>query len=316
MIDYVKLEHENKKHGDYVVVNWCMGNTCNFACSYCPTGLHDGTVGWYDVDDVKSFCTRVIEHYAPKIVYFEFTGGEVTLWKHFKELCKFLSESNAKVGLITNGSRTMRYWSELKPYINHVCTSYHPEFSKVDTFLEFIEYLSDDIRVHANIMMSPEHFDDCYDVALKVKDIKNISMAMQPLIVDFGDELYEYTDYQQDILNRQFALTGALIVRDKTFESYRGAMSLIDSDGNTMENWAPHRFISQGENSWVGWKCGAGTEQIVIDMDGSIYRGWCKVGGGLGHINDENLNLPTEQVICDKNYCHCNFDIMASKSKD
>ena len=315
-MDYVKLIHENINHDKYVVVNWCMGNTCNFACSYCPTGLHDGTVGWYELENVKNFCANVINHYAPKTVYFEFTGGEVTLWKHFIDLCKFLKEHGAEVGLISNGSRTLRYWGDLKPHIDHVCTSYHPEFSNEEQFLDFIRFLNKDIRVHANIMMSPEKFDECFEVALKVKDIPNISMAMQPLIVDFGTELYEYNEYQQDILERQYHLTGAHIVRNKNFESYRSAMSLIDANGNNIGNWAPHRFISKDLNSWLGWKCSAGTEQIVVNMDGTIYRGWCKVGGCLGHIDDTPLTLPTEQVVCDKEFCHCNFDIMSSKSKD
>ena len=48
-------------------------------------------------------------------------------------------------------------------------------------------------------------------------------------------------------------------------------------------------------------------------MDGSLHRGWCKVGGKIGHITDENLMLPIRPVICDKTMCHCNFDIMSTK---
>ena len=140
MKDYVKLIHENEKHEDFVVVNWCMGNTCNFSCSYCPVGLHDGSVDWYDYQTVKDFCDNVINHYSPKIVYFEFTGGEITLWKHFKALCEHLHTKNSRIGLITNGSRTMRYWKELKSNIDHVCISFHPEFTDENNFLELVEF--------------------------------------------------------------------------------------------------------------------------------------------------------------------------------
>jgi len=81
--DYSKLVHSNPKHKDWFVVNWCLGNTCNFSCSYCPEGLHNGSLAWPKVEDVKSFITKVIEQIAPKKVYFEFTGGEVTLMKNF-----------------------------------------------------------------------------------------------------------------------------------------------------------------------------------------------------------------------------------------
>jgi len=46
MLDtYVRLEHGNPELANIVNVNWCMGNTCNFACTYCPPGLHNGTMG-------------------------------------------------------------------------------------------------------------------------------------------------------------------------------------------------------------------------------------------------------------------------------
>jgi len=91
-------------------------------------------------------------------------------------------------------------------------------------------------------------------------------------------------------------------------------MRAIDANGEGPVVSA-HRFISEKANNWSGWKCYAGIEQLIVDMDGSIYRGWCKVGNSIGHINDANLELPMLPVICNKNMCHCNFDIMCSKEK-
>lgn len=78
---------------------------------------------------------------------------------------------------------------------------------------------------------------------------------------------------------------------------------------------APQRFISAGENNWHGWNCHVGLEQIVIDMGGNIYRGWCLAGGIIGKIFDENLNLPDKPILCPVKKCHCNLDIMATKEK-
>ena len=33
---YDLLGHNESFSEEYVVVNWCLGNTCNYACSYCP----------------------------------------------------------------------------------------------------------------------------------------------------------------------------------------------------------------------------------------------------------------------------------------
>ena len=77
---YDLLGHDLSFSKEFVVVNWCLGNTCNYACNYCPDYLHDGSSGWLKYDDVETFCERVINHYDDRKIYFEFTGGEVTMW--------------------------------------------------------------------------------------------------------------------------------------------------------------------------------------------------------------------------------------------
>jgi len=309
---YIRLEHSNLEHKNWFVVNWCLGSTCNYACSYCPKDLHDGLKGWPDPDVIKNFILRVKATHPDKKLYFEFTGGEVTLYKHFIDICKFCTEHGVKVGLISNGSRTIRYWEENKQYFDHVCLSYHPEFAEEKHFVEVAKVLHDDVRTHVNIMMSPEKFDHCYAVANKVKNIGNVSMALQPLIHDFGDTLYDYNDFQKKIFDKQHELITKHIKFTKTFDYYRGAMRKVDAAGIGQVSSA-HRFISEKTNDWSGWKCYAGVEQLIVDMDGRIFRGWCKVGAELGHIADKDLNLSIEPIVCHKTMCHCNFDIMSTK---
>jgi MoaA/NifB/PqqE/SkfB family radical SAM enzyme len=313
--DYIRLEHAESIRQEWFVVNWCLGNTCNFSCSYCPDSLHDGSHKWPDLNMVKNFISRVMEQTAPKKVYFEFTGGEVTLYKDFTEVCKHATSLGARVGLISNGSRTIRWWEEHKQFFDHVCLSFHPEFSDENHFIKVVELLSNDIRTHINIMMSPQKFDYCYEVANKVKECSNISIALQPLIHDFGDTLFDYNDYQKRIFDLQHELISKHIKHTKSFEFYRGAMKMVWSDGREQVS-AAHRFISQKINNWNGWKCWAGVEQIIVDMDGRCWRGWCKVGDSFGHIDHENLKIPTDPVLCNKTMCHCNFDIMSTKIKN
>lgn len=311
---YTRLEHGNPEHANIVNVNWCMGNTCNFECSYCPKDLHDGSIGWYDFEKVKAFCDRVMAHYAGRLVYFEFTGGEVTLWKHFPELCKYLKSQGAAVGFISNSSRTMRWWESILPDVDHVCLSFHPEFGNKDHFLEVVKLTSQQIRTHTNIMMKPEQFNDLYEFATKIAKIKNISMALQPLLKDFSEEMLPYDPQQQHILDNQYELITKHIVHDKVYPYYRGAMTMVAPNGNRT-TLASHRFISLDRNAWSGWNCWAGLEQIIVDKDGSIWRGWCRVGGMIGHVLRENLKLPDAPVLCNKQRCHCNFDIMCTKEK-
>jgi len=312
---YIKLVHGTPSHENWFVVNWCLGNTCNFACSYCPEHLHDGSTRWPSLDTIKNFISKIKNHYSDRNIYFEFTGGEVTMYKHFIEVCQYCTELGIKVGLISNGSRTLRYWEENKQYFDHVCLSFHPEFADENHFIEVIKLLHNDVRTHVNIMMSPDNFDFCYSVADRVKNLENISMALQPLIHDFGEVLFDYTDFQQKIFENQHKLISSHIKYTKKFDYYRGAMSEIYEDGTVKPPTSAHRFIATKTNDWSGWKCNAGIEQLIVDMNGTISRGWCLVGGPIGNIADDDLVLPSEPVICNKTMCHCNFDIMCTKEK-
>jgi MoaA/NifB/PqqE/SkfB family radical SAM enzyme len=312
---YIKIEHSNPSHANWFVVNWCLGNTCNYSCSYCPSALHDGSLRWPDPTVIKNFISKIKDHHYNKNIYFEFTGGEVTMYRHFAEICQFCTELGIKVGLISNGSRTLRYWEDNKEFFDHVCLSFHPEFAEEEHFINVVKILHNDVRTHVNIMMSPEKFDFCYAVANKVKNLGNISMALQPLIHDFGDTLYDYNEFQKKIFDKQHELITKHIKFTRSFDYYRGAMRMVNENGESMVSSA-HRFISDKTNDWSGWKCYAGVEQLIVDMDGSIHRGWCKMGGAIGRIDDENLVLPSEPIVCAKTMCHCNFDIMSTKEKN
>ena len=311
---YFKLVHAQEENTDWFVVNWCLGNTCNYECSYCPAMLHNGSIRWPSIEVIKNFISKIVEQVAPRKVYIELTGGEVTLFKDFVEICKHCTAVGAKVGLISNGSRTIRWWKENKQYFDHVCLSFHPEFAKKEHYIEVVKELRLDVRTHVNIMMSPEKFDECLEIAHNIKDIGNISMALQPLIHDFGEVVYDYTPVQHDVFANQHTIITEHIKWEKGFNFYRGAMKLLFPDGTEKVSSA-HRFISEKTNDWSKWKCYSGVEQIIIDLGGKIFRGWCREGGMIGHVSDPKFNLPTQPIICNKTMCHCNFDIMSTKEK-
>ena len=83
---YNILDHHHDDAKDWVVVNWNLGNMCNYSCSYCPSILNDGSFGWNDLEVVKKFINRVSTHYAPRKVYFEFVHWQLRFighsWQH------------------------------------------------------------------------------------------------------------------------------------------------------------------------------------------------------------------------------------------
>lgn len=311
---YEKLEHGNIYHADYVVVNWCLGNTCNYSCTYCPDGLHNASVAWPSFDTVKNFIDKCVQHYKGKKLYFEFTGGEVTLWKDLLPIAEHLRANNCRVGIISNGSRSLDFYTKLVQNIDHICLSFHPENANEDHFYSIVEFCADKIRTHVNFMMKPDLFNKSLAFSMRVKNINNISVALQPLVEGLVGKTLDYSDLQTQTMAKEYELLTKHIQHTKEYETYRGAMTIVNYEGerNTV---AAQAFVSSNNNNWKNWYCYAGLEQIVVDMDSQVYRGWCKAGNSIGRIDDQYLKLPDAPIRCPKSNCHCNLDIMSTKVK-
>ena len=212
---YTRLEHAEADRARVLVVNWCLGNTCNYSCTYCPDYLHNGKDSWVSLETIQNFVEQVQKHYGNDREYvFEFTGGEVTLHPQFVPMLQYLNERKIRPAIISNASRAMPTWEKIRPLLDQACLSFHPQFAKPDHFLKVARFLSEEIRVHLNFMMDPDHFYDCFELAHKAREIPNISIAMQPLMVDFGNTLFKYTDTQIDIFKNQHALISKYIKHD------------------------------------------------------------------------------------------------------
>ena len=176
--------------------------------------------------------------------------------------------------------------------------------------------MSQQCRTHVNVMMhnDPTIWPRCQDVAEAVISIPNISLALQPLIVDFGEVLFNYTEEQTIYIDRQWHNLASKIEHTKEWPVYRGSMRMHDDVNELSQAHGAHIFINDKTNNWKGWMCWSGLEQIVVDFDGSVLIGWCRVGGPIGNMKQpQNIKWPDKPIMCTKSMCHCNFDIMSKK---
>jgi hypothetical protein len=90
---------------------------------------------------------------------------------------------------------------------------------------------------------------------------------------------------------------------------------MIKVKENPDENEVVNQYdlITLRNISWCGWHCHAGVENIYVAKDGSVRRGTCAVGGLIGWVQDKDINLPTDPVICTKIKCSCAFDVTTTK---
>jgi organic radical activating enzyme len=173
-----------------------LGNRCTFACSYCPSELHDGSLPWISADVILPFLDEVRRHYADALgrqVWIQYTGGEPTVHPDFPRILAAGHAAGFRQCLISNASRTLRFWSEIVDFLDFAILTYHSEYAEFDHFLAVARLISKKHPLHINLTMIPERFDDCLATARRLGDeLVNISIALKPLRKGFGSELYPY----------------------------------------------------------------------------------------------------------------------------
>jgi sulfatase maturation enzyme AslB (radical SAM superfamily) len=315
--DYTRLEHYTDFSKDHFVVSWTLFNVCNYKCSYCVPGLNDGSIRGPALHEIFSFIDLVFKENHGKKIYFEFGGGEITYHKYFKKIFEFIKSRGGATGIISNGSRPITWWEQHIHLLDHLCLSYHSEQANQMHFYDLIKIIEKKVSTHVNLMMLPQKFQETYDFAKRLAlDFSSISIALQPILINFTGPMYNYSHDELSILKEQNlprikSIDGSL----KDFKKvYRGSMLKIFEDGRRVAV-DPTTLVSNQENGWFGWDCMTGVENIVVEIDGSIYRGYCRVGNKIGSFLDPNFNFPSEPILCFKKKCTCIFDIMSSKSR-
>lgn len=308
------IEHAEDVHKNVVLVDWMLGDRCNYSCSYCPPALHDGDKGWQSLEDVVGMIEALQEHYQVGLgrrVWLQLTGGEPTMHPNIKDILAAAHAHDMKVSLISNGSRTERFWQAIRDKLDSLILTFHLEEAEFAHVHRVIELLSEVIHVQVNLTMLPDRFDESYDIARKLgADFPRIAIVMKPLRVGFGHDLYPYSDTQiakmQEQMSRPPASNGQL-------RHPRGRMVRQNADG-TREEIRGNTFILRAENDWRGWVCEAGRESLRITGDGSVKRAVCGVGGHLGKLGRE-IRLPKDGVVCTREACSCVADILISRAR-
>jgi organic radical activating enzyme len=315
---YLSLEHNQNVYKEYFVVNWTFFNVCNFSCSYCIPALYNASNKGVPLEIALRAIDKIFEAKKDKKVFFEFTGGEISFYAHFRELFQYIKDRGGATGIISNGSRPIEWWDKHSSLIDHACLSFHSEKGDADHFYNVVATLHGKVTLHVNIMMLPEKFDLLYNLGAKIAStMEGVSVSLQPLFQEFCGPMFQYTPEQQDLLKDPKLVFGDNIAfhlpQNFKHQVYRGEMKKVYKDGRS-EVADPTLLISKQENSWFGWDCMAGVENIVISMDGHVLRAMCQMGGLIGNIKDPDFALPTEPVLCLKKKCFCAFDIMCTKT--
>lgn len=85
-------------------------------------------------------------------------------------------------------------------------------------------------------------------------------------------------------------------------------------ENGEFQDFSTDEIVGKRLNYYRNWKCGAGSKNIHIDMDGNIYAASCKVGGKLGNVY-EDFETPETWITCNVDICSCGADLFVPKMK-
>lgn len=97
-------------------------------------------------------------------------------------------------------------------------------------------------------------------------------------------------------------------------ESLNKSILLATGDGEG-DFYSPEELMTKRINSWQGWRCSAGYENIHIGPEGQVTGAACPMPSYIGNIFEGPLNFPTDWLTCTVKWCMCGAAMRLRKAK-
>jgi len=313
-----------------ILVDWVLGNTCDYTCTYCDPDNYDGSAPWPDLEVFKNCVTAVTHYYNyhNKIVKWNLLGGEVTVWKDFDKALEIINNAgslNNTVSIQTNGSRTVRWWEKNAHLMSEVLFSYHPEQADYKHMTKVVNALYDAGVYNTSIMVCfyPKLEELCFEAAEYF--LENLrcggNVGMKPLQKKLGTgETFVYEERVKNRMNQLGSIDLPGRVPDVSGDGKLTPSIMYWTNTTTGKRVLAdaNNLSHERRNHWKGWDCNIGIEKINITDDGWFISGsYCgQVRRNFGHITrPEAIKFPTKSVTCKWDWCPCGSDICTTKSK-
>jgi organic radical activating enzyme len=313
----IKVEKAVKS--DMRFVEWKIHNVCNHNCSFCGDRHKDGSQRWFSLEQYKKYADKLIKACDGKPFWIQFTGGEPTLFPELLELMQYMKSHGAMVSLISNGSRTIRWWKELKEakVLDYLFLTYHSE--QTDNYQHISEIINlfhdEPIEVICLMTHVMNSLDKVFEAQEYMVENTGAVITLKSMVIrDYN--IYDF--YSSEELAKLKKLNWVHGKNRKT-----KALSTISPEyriNHTLKitynkgfdiKLDPQVLMKQQQNVFLDWDCAIGDNNIRVDFD-VIYRGVCEVGGQRS-LNDETVSFTDDYVKCTSRHCVCGTDLVATK---
>jgi len=286
-------------HQDTIKIEWNLGKRCNLDCAYCPDYIHDNHSPHTDIEVLKRTVAVLNALEAP--VRLSLTGGEPSVHPRIEELLDAINTSKniTWLSMTTNATRKPSWYAEQQHIVDQYVFSLHFEKDwerHLDNITEFEMLRTNRVLVH--IMAHHKHMENVR-IAKRDLELIKIPYAIRRIRWTEGNhDLFDDMRYHPDDLewlkNATATIWPNCLIDD-----------LVEMHANDI--------IKLKMNNFKGWTCNAGLESLMINWDGEVYRATCRVGDSLGNIYNGDFNIPTEPIVCTRNWCTCEADIPLTK---
>jgi MoaA/NifB/PqqE/SkfB family radical SAM enzyme len=314
------------RHKNIFRVSWSPDYFCNYKCSYCWPGYNHPTRSHLPIDVLISgfkILKTKIEKLNVNHLYLTFSGGEPTLVPNFLDLIReynFSEMSNLKtLNIITNLTQGKKWWNDFFASTYqidnvYVTASWHRESindiilgrKKFVDFFNMIRKFQDSrnnqLGFNITMVIPPSQFDDIYTDALYFRS-KNIPTTIRVERKFVNGIMLNHPDYTNDMIESIICW----------YDGIKNPYFFHKNKSNILYYNDVEQTIALEHTDYIGWKCHAGYDYIIIDPSGNIKRGqYCK-DKIIGNIKNDNYELYSEPKKCITVKCGCSTDMNSIK---
>lgn len=304
---------------DMKFIEWKIHNVCNHNCGFCGDKHKDGSQRWLTIEKYKQHLDKIVKECKGSPYWIQITGGEPTLMPNLTELFKYIKVKGGYISIISNGTRTIRWWEELKEekLLDYLFLTYHSE--QTDDYKHIAEIINlfhdEPIEVVCLITHEINSIDKAFEAYKYFLETTGALITLKAMIIGNYDIYKMYSKEQLDFLKKSnfvFGLKRESKAKSKIEPKYKiNNLLKVTYNLGFSRKIDPQVLLKNQQNNFYGWECNIGNNTMRIDVE-NVYRGVCEVGG-YSHINDDELKFKSDFITCTEKQCVCGTDLVAVK---
>jgi MoaA/NifB/PqqE/SkfB family radical SAM enzyme len=325
------------KDKNILEIAWDPNNVCNFKCHYCFPDSNAATHrSPTSVDLVIDNFRYLMDQYKNKLdknkFQFVVAGGEPTLWKDLGEFIKKIKmHHDVYFSLITNGSRSLRWWEEYSYVIDNAHITHHIDQGNVEHVIKVADILYEKgTKTTVKVLMDTVKWNQgISDIEYMKTTSKHPWFIMASEVIDqqtSGNTVSRYTKDQLKYLKKDLKRIPSLKWFWKNKHLLKENIRLWESkvfleNGKTV-NTRPGTYINKKWNNFKDWDCSIGLDRVYVKWNGNISGSCQSKLFGLNYYYNiletdfkDKFNLPIAKTKCPYNGCWCVPETHISKEK-